>query len=246
MVKNQQGSTLAGEVPFIEVFPELWIVKNEDHDRAKELMSAWAKAEEKPSADWTCSECGEKHSGGFTACWKCGREKGSKSKPKLRFLPETEQPPSVSWQIVVSMFIGATITLIALSLWDYLSLKDISEDRNADGRVDVIYSYGKGVISTEKFDNDFNGYFETVYAYNRQGLIMRGEIDRNEDGKPDLIEEYTFGRLVSVDFIDPTTGKVKKRAFYKFDTKTREEIDEDGDGRFDRIIKFDQFESAVP
>jgi len=52
--------------------------------------------------------------------------------------------------------------------------------------------------------------------------------------------------LVSVNFIDPATGKVKKRAFYKFDAKTREEIDEDGDGKFERIIQFDQFESPLP
>ena len=246
MVKNQQGSTLAGGVPFVEVFPELWIVKNEDYGQAKELMSVWTKVETKSSAAWICSECGEKHSGEFTACWRCGREKGSKSTPRNRFSPEMDHASSVSWQIVMGMFLGAAMTFLAFFWRDYVSLKDISEDRNGDGKVDVIDTYKSGWLHSEKRDDDFDGFFETSYEYSRAGWAIRGEIDLNEDGKPDRIEDFTLGKLVSVNFIDPATGKVKKRAFYKFDAKTREEIDEDGDGKFERIIQFDQFESPLP
>jgi len=37
-IRNQQGSSLAGEVPFVEVFPELWVVNDADFVRAKELL----------------------------------------------------------------------------------------------------------------------------------------------------------------------------------------------------------------
>lgn len=33
MIKNQRSSSLAGEIPFTEVFPELWVIQGEDYDR---------------------------------------------------------------------------------------------------------------------------------------------------------------------------------------------------------------------
>ena len=74
-IKNQQGSSLAGEVPFVEVFPELWIVTDDDLDRAKEVLKERAKVVEAGKAAWVCSGCGERHDGNFTACWKCGQER---------------------------------------------------------------------------------------------------------------------------------------------------------------------------
>ena len=37
MIKNQRSSSLAGEIPFTEVFPKLW-VQDEDYDRARRLL----------------------------------------------------------------------------------------------------------------------------------------------------------------------------------------------------------------
>ncbi len=42
-IKNQYSSSLSGEVPFTEVFPELWVVRDIDNDQALELI-------EEPSA----------------------------------------------------------------------------------------------------------------------------------------------------------------------------------------------------
>ena len=70
-----------------------------------------------------------------------------------------------------------------------------------------------------------------------------GRRDRGRAGRPDLIEYNALGRLDSVEFIDRTTGRVKKRMYYKLDAKVREEIDEDGDGKFERVIEFDEFEN---
>lgn len=38
MIKNQRSSGLAGEIPFTEVFPELWVIQNEEYDRARQLL----------------------------------------------------------------------------------------------------------------------------------------------------------------------------------------------------------------
>ena len=45
MIKNQQGSSLAGEVPFAEVFPELWVINNNDYSDAQEFLEHWRKVQ---------------------------------------------------------------------------------------------------------------------------------------------------------------------------------------------------------
>lgn len=37
MITNQRSSSLVGEIPFTEVFPELW-VQDEGYDRARRLL----------------------------------------------------------------------------------------------------------------------------------------------------------------------------------------------------------------
>jgi len=76
--------------------------------------------------------------------------------------------------------------------------------------------------------------------------VVRMEIDRNRDGKPDVIEYNTLGKLDSVEIIEPGTGKVRKRMFYKLDIKVQEEVDQDGDGVFEKVIKFDEYENPLP
>ena len=76
-IKNQQGSSLAGEVPFAEVFPELWVLNDADYSAAKEFLDNWHTAKPLESTGWTCSGCGEAHEKDFTACWKCGRDRSA-------------------------------------------------------------------------------------------------------------------------------------------------------------------------
>ena len=71
-LRNEHLGSVLGEVPFIEVWPELWIVNDLDFDRAKQLISDDAAAES-PADDWTCRYCGEKNEGQFAACWNCSK-----------------------------------------------------------------------------------------------------------------------------------------------------------------------------
>jgi Putative prokaryotic signal transducing protein len=73
-IKNQQGSSLAGEVPFAEVFPELW-VNDEDLPKAQEFLENWQQAQPAEVTAWTCTSCGEAHEKDFTSCWKCGEDR---------------------------------------------------------------------------------------------------------------------------------------------------------------------------
>ncbi len=74
-IKNQRSSSLAGEIPFTEVFPELWVLQDEDHDRAHQLLKDESELLGSNHGSWICAGCGERHEGQFSVCWKCGQDK---------------------------------------------------------------------------------------------------------------------------------------------------------------------------
>lgn len=71
-LRNEHLGSVMGEVPFVEVWPQLWVVNDLEFDRAKQLLSADAM-EESPSDPWTCKQCGEQNEGQFAACWNCSQ-----------------------------------------------------------------------------------------------------------------------------------------------------------------------------
>ena len=75
MVKNQRTNMLGGEVPFVEVFPELWVIQDEDYEQAQQLLNDWEEAQPIETTAWTCTSCGEVHQKEFTTCWKCRQER---------------------------------------------------------------------------------------------------------------------------------------------------------------------------
>jgi hypothetical protein len=72
-IKNQNVSSLAGEVPFTAAYPELWILDDERYDEAISLIKEFRKRslQDAPSADWVCPKCGESVPGNFSSCWNC-------------------------------------------------------------------------------------------------------------------------------------------------------------------------------
>lgn len=71
-LKNEFGSSVVGELPFVEVVPQLFVLEENDAEKARELLSA-ESLDHHPAADWTCSECGSEVEGNFSQCWKCGK-----------------------------------------------------------------------------------------------------------------------------------------------------------------------------
>lgn len=71
-IKNQFASSVMGEVPFVEVCPQLYILNDRDLDRARQLLPpelpAPAQAE-----DWICPQCGVAIEGQFGQCWNCAQ-----------------------------------------------------------------------------------------------------------------------------------------------------------------------------
>lgn len=70
-VKNQYSSGALGEIPFVEICPQLYVLEEADVERAKSLLQVDLPAENQAS-DWVCPECGIDIEGQFQNCWKCG------------------------------------------------------------------------------------------------------------------------------------------------------------------------------
>jgi len=74
MLRNEELFAAMGEIPFLELRPELWVLDDEVLPRARLLVKSWLAAD-KDAVPWICPQCGERLEGQFGACWKCGRER---------------------------------------------------------------------------------------------------------------------------------------------------------------------------
>lgn len=68
-VQRQWTSSIAGEIPPDQAWPEVWVADDAQLDAARELLRALERA---PQRDWVCRECGERVEGAFEQCWHCG------------------------------------------------------------------------------------------------------------------------------------------------------------------------------
>lgn len=69
-IRNQNLGGALGEVPFTEVWPQLW-VKPLDAQRALEIIDELRSARVDGDA-WRCPGCGADNEPQFAACWQCG------------------------------------------------------------------------------------------------------------------------------------------------------------------------------
>ena len=81
-VLNEDVGEVAGVVPFAQAMPQVWLVNDEDEERALEIVERMDSGEVRESLGgkpWKCTRCGEAIEAQFTACWKCGtkRDDGS-------------------------------------------------------------------------------------------------------------------------------------------------------------------------
>ncbi len=71
-LKNQFSTSGAGDLPFIEVIPQIWVLDESAAERAKKLIADLQAAMENIDATaWQCPQCGEPQEAAFTHCWKC-------------------------------------------------------------------------------------------------------------------------------------------------------------------------------
>lgn len=70
VVKNERLSGALGEIPYLETWPELWVIDATDAERARVLI-AEAMSEAPAGSNWRCPGCGEANESQFGACWRC-------------------------------------------------------------------------------------------------------------------------------------------------------------------------------
>lgn len=73
LLKNQFMSSVMGEIPFVEVLPELWVLDDRDLPRARALIRDLLARPSEEQPDWTCGGCHSEVAGVFSRCWNCGR-----------------------------------------------------------------------------------------------------------------------------------------------------------------------------
>ncbi|MEE9327832.1 MAG: DUF2007 domain-containing protein [Cocleimonas sp.] len=70
IIKNDRLSSLAGEIPMVSVWPELWVTDPMKVAWAKEIIEE-TKNSAPSNKTWVCKNCNEEHSTQFTECWNC-------------------------------------------------------------------------------------------------------------------------------------------------------------------------------
>lgn len=64
----------AGELPPDQVWPQLWILDDDQLESARLLIQAQLRPVPHGNA-WSCNQCGELIEAQFTDCWQCGCSK---------------------------------------------------------------------------------------------------------------------------------------------------------------------------
>ena len=72
-LKNQFGFGGTGELPFVETVPQLFVLSEEDEERARQIITE-AESSMVDAAAWTCPKCGTEVEGTFTECWNCAEK----------------------------------------------------------------------------------------------------------------------------------------------------------------------------
>ena len=70
-IRNEHLGAIMGEMPFVEVWPQLWIRNDLDYDRAMQLIDDEKIVDESPKTPWRCRKCDTENEGQFAACWQC-------------------------------------------------------------------------------------------------------------------------------------------------------------------------------
>ena len=73
VLRNEYASGAMGELAPIDAWPEIWVLRDRDYDRAKLVIEQLhADLQE---ADWECGHCGRFSPASFDWCWHCAGER---------------------------------------------------------------------------------------------------------------------------------------------------------------------------
>lgn len=110
----------------------------------------------------------------------------SKQIEKTKAPEQTKKPFGMSSGLMIGLIIGAGSTF-----WAYNSpVVTDGIDHNNDGKLDEKWIYRDNRISSVEMDRNLDGKIDVVNRYNRKGRIYKGELDDNFDGVRETIIYY--------------------------------------------------------
>jgi len=75
LIKNEYPP-LAGEIPPVMAWPELWVINDDDILLAEQILESEATSKLEKKNKWICPHCNESLEKQFDVCWNCGYGRG--------------------------------------------------------------------------------------------------------------------------------------------------------------------------
>ena len=69
LIKNEGLQSGVGELPFVEMWPEVWIIEPKDWFSATCVLKSLKPPD--TFEDWICGRCSVPNPGTFETCWSC-------------------------------------------------------------------------------------------------------------------------------------------------------------------------------
>ncbi len=69
LLKNEFAAGAAGDLAPIDAWLELWVIEDNDHDKALALIEEAFAKNNLPA--WVCDACKETNEASFELCWSC-------------------------------------------------------------------------------------------------------------------------------------------------------------------------------
>ncbi len=71
-LRNENLGSVMGEIPYAEIWPELWVRNDFEAARAEEIIREARDTAPSDGPNWRCRRCGEDNEYQFAVCWSCG------------------------------------------------------------------------------------------------------------------------------------------------------------------------------
>jgi hypothetical protein len=72
-LKNEFASSVIGEVSAFDAWVEIWVLNDDDYQRACTIIESSLSKE--GDEKWVCTSCKETNDASFEICWNCQGEK---------------------------------------------------------------------------------------------------------------------------------------------------------------------------
>lgn len=71
VLKNENIGSVMGEIPFFEIWPELWVADERDLAEARAIVERERQEPAVTGPPWVCRHCQADNDANFFACWRC-------------------------------------------------------------------------------------------------------------------------------------------------------------------------------